>query len=51
LWPTLQAAKDFSGEEKEFIRVKARIKDMHKAGNKWRSRAIWVIGSIEEENK
>jgi len=46
LWPTLKASNAFSGEEKEKIKVKARKIDIHKAGLKWRSRAIWVIGSV-----
>jgi len=47
LWPTLEAAIKFSGGEKEFIEVKARKIDIHRAGTKWRSRAIWVIRSIK----
>jgi uncharacterized protein YjbI with pentapeptide repeats len=47
LWPTLAESKQFSYQCSEFIRVKARKIDIHKAGDKWRSRAIWVIGGAE----
>jgi hypothetical protein len=43
LWPTLKHSKDYS-DQGPYIKVRARICDMHKAGSKWRSRAIWVIG-------
>ena len=46
LWPTIKHCKDFSGDV-EMIKVKARKIDIHKAGGKWRSRAIWVIGGVE----
>jgi len=46
LWPTLQQSRDFS-KEGPYITVKARIKDVHQAGAKWRSRAIWVIGDAK----
>ena len=42
LWPTKQQAIDFS-RAVEIIKVKSRTKDIHKAGNKWRSRTIHVI--------
>jgi hypothetical protein len=46
LWPTLQQSKEYSGSG-PYIKVRARICDMHKAGSKWRSRAIWVIGEAK----
>ena len=46
LWPTLQQCKDYQRVD-SYVRVRARICDIHKAGNKWRSRAIWVIGAAE----
>ena len=46
LWPTLQQCKDYQ-RVASYVRVRARICDIHKAGNKWRSRAIWVIGAAE----
>lgn len=45
LWPTRQLAVDFSGDV-PMVLVKARTKDIHRAGSKWRSRAIWVLGEI-----
>jgi len=47
LWPSLEEAKSFSGEGEEFIKVKSRKKDIHKAGSKWRSQAIWVLGTVK----
>ena len=47
LWPTLEQSKNFSGSDKEFVKVKSRKCDIHKAGSKWRSRAIWVIGTVK----
>ena len=47
LWPTLEASREFSSDETEFIRVRARKCDIHKAGSKWRSRAIWVVGGVD----
>ena len=46
LWPTLEHSKNFSGQG-PYIQVRARIVDIHKAGSKWRSRAIWVIGEAQ----
>ena len=46
LWPTLQQCKDYQ-RVASYVRVRARICDIHKAGNKWRTRAIWVIGAAE----
>ena len=46
LWPTLDAAHSFSGQV-PMVQVKAQVKDIHRAGTKWRSRAIWVIGGVE----
>jgi len=46
IWPSLEASKSFSRFGKEFIKIKARKIDIHKAGSKWRSRAIWVIGTL-----
>jgi hypothetical protein len=45
LWPSKEEAEDYSPFS-EIIKVKSRIKDMHKAGNKWRSRTIHVIGPV-----
>ena len=45
LWPTRHRAVEFSGDV-SMVLVKARPKDIHKAGNKWRARAIWVLGSV-----
>jgi hypothetical protein len=46
LWPTLQQCRNFR-RVASYVRVRARICDIHKAGNKWRARAIWVIGAAE----
>jgi uncharacterized protein YjbI with pentapeptide repeats len=46
LWPTLQQSKDFSNAG-PYVKVRARSIDIHKAGTKWRSRAIWAIGGVE----
>jgi hypothetical protein len=46
LWPTLQHSIDFS-QQGPYIKVKARKQDIHKAGSKWRSRAIWILGNAE----
>lgn len=48
LWPTLRASQAFSRDAADFIRVRARLIDVHHVKTKWRSRAIWVIGSITE---
>jgi hypothetical protein len=50
LWPTLKQSIDFSGQG-PYIKVKSRICDIHKAGNKWRSRTIWTIGEVEVKEK
>jgi hypothetical protein len=42
LWPTLELSKGF--RDGDHVKVKARVIDIHHAGTKWRSRAIWVIG-------
>ena len=46
LWPTPGMAHDFSGDSTEMIRVKAKKTDIHQAGNKWRCREFYVLGSI-----
>jgi hypothetical protein len=47
LWPTLADSKGYRDPKGDHIRVKARVIDIHHAGTKWRSRAIWVIGSVK----
>ena len=47
LWPTLERSKVFREPEGDHIRVKARVIDIHHAGSKWRSRAIWTLGSVK----
>ena len=47
LWPTLEASHAFRDPDGDHIEVKARIIDIHHAGSKWRSRAIWTIGSVK----
>jgi hypothetical protein len=47
LWPSLAESKNYTQGPGPYVQVKARIIDIHKAGSKWRSRAIWVIGGIE----
>jgi len=46
LWPTPAASRKFRDSDGGHIQVKARVIDIHKPGegNKWRARAIWVIG-------
>ena len=46
LWPSLETARNFSSNV-PMVQVKAREKDIHHAGTKWRSRAIWIIGGVE----
>ena len=46
LWPTMQAAIEFSGKEIEYIQVSAPKDHIHKAGSKYRCRWFTVIGSI-----
>ena len=46
LWPSYQAAFDWNRDE--IIKVKARIIDIHKAGNKWRARTIHVLSTVTE---
>jgi hypothetical protein len=48
LWPTLQHAKNFSGDA-EFIKVRTYPKDTHRAGRKWRCRWFTVLGTVEGE--
>ena len=45
LWPTLEASHKWQSDG-EHVQVKSRVIDIHKPanGNKWRSRAIWVLG-------
>jgi len=45
LWPTKKDVTTFSGQV-EIIKVKSRIKDVHKVGNKWRSRTIHIIETV-----
>lgn len=47
LWPSLKEAEEYSGPEHEFIKVKSRKIDIHKAGSKWRSKTIWILGTVE----
>ena len=47
LWPTLSAAKNFSGDV-EFIRVRTKPGDVHRARAKWRCRWFEVLGKVEE---
>ena len=43
LWPTLKQAKEFSGDV-EFIKVRTKKTEVHKAGKKWRCRWFEVLG-------
>jgi hypothetical protein len=45
LWPSLEQAYAFSGRV-PMVLVKARPRDIHRAGGKWRSRAIWVLEDV-----
>ena len=45
LWPTYESAKQWS--RAETVRVKTRRIDIHQAGAKWRTRTIWVIGTVD----
>ena len=45
LWPTKEQVIDFSGNV-EIIKVRSRIKDVHKVGIKYRSKEIQVIGTV-----
>ena len=47
LWPTLEKAQKFSRYNVEFIKVKTRKIDIHKAKNKYRTRMIWIIGDAK----
>ena len=51
LWPTLEQSKQFSEYSEKFIKVKTRKIDIHKAGTKYRSRMIWVIGDADGAQK
>jgi len=44
LWPTRQHVVDFSGDA-PLVLVRARRQDIHRAGSKWRSRMIHVLGN------
>jgi hypothetical protein len=46
LWPTLKQARDFSGDV-EFIKVRTKASEIHKAGSKYRCRWFEVIGKAE----
>ena len=46
LWPALEQAKEFSGNV-EFIKVRTKPTEVHKAGNKWSCRWFEVLGKIE----
>jgi hypothetical protein len=46
LWTTEQKSRGFRDADGDHVKVKARVIDIHHAGSKWRSRAIWVIGSV-----
>ena len=48
LWPTLKEAIIFSGEDKEFIKVEAKLQHTHKAGSKYRTRWFKVISKVRE---
>ena len=45
LWPTLEAAKRFSGSV-EYIRVETKSSEIHRAGTKWRCRWFHVLGAV-----
>ena len=47
LWPTIEESRNYTQGPGPYVKVKARIIDIHKAGTKWRSRAIWVIGEVK----
>jgi len=44
IWPTRGDAVNWSGYSAELIRVSVRVKDIHRAGNKWRCREFMVLG-------
>jgi hypothetical protein len=46
LWPSLKHAQNYSGPV-EFIRVRTKPADVHKAGGKWRCRWFEVIGEAK----
>jgi len=48
LWPSLEQARDFSPCCSEFIRVRTKPADVHRAGTKWRCRWFEVLGKVEE---
>jgi hypothetical protein len=47
LWPSLSESKNYTQSYGPYVQVKARVIDIHKAGSKWRSRAIWIIGEVK----
>jgi len=52
LWPTLEQARDhardFSPCCSEFIRIRTKPADVHRAGTTWRCRWFEVLGKVEE---
>ena len=45
LWPTLEAAKKFSGNV-EYVKVKTKKTAVHKTGSKWRAQWIEILGNV-----
>lgn len=45
IWPTIKRAKDW--DDSELIKIKTKKSEVHKAGNKWRCRWFYVIGSVK----
>jgi uncharacterized protein YjbI with pentapeptide repeats len=46
LWPSFAAAHSWNASET--VKVRTRRKDVHKAESKWRTRTIWIIGTVTE---
>ena len=47
IWPTLVGAKEFSGSDKEFIKVSIPKNLIHRAGSKYRCRIFTVLGEAK----
>ena len=47
LWPSVAQSRVFSGSV-ELVCVRTRPESVHRTGTKWRTREIWVIGTVKE---